>query len=137
MPTTTRTVEIGAPPEKIWEVLSDGNRWPEWLTPIRGLEETAPAVLHEGDEFHVALGKMGGAKIKVTEVTTKRRLRWNAGPGMAHMMGMPMKASLELQLQGVNRTRVVLTMITPMMMAPMMGMMTGLKAKDEVERTVQ
>ncbi len=35
----TNTVQIDAPPEKIWELLIDVNRYPEWVVPsLRILE---------------------------------------------------------------------------------------------------
>lgn len=84
----------------------------------------------------MTLGRIGGAKIKVTQVVTNRGVRFNAGPGMMHMMGMPMRGTLVLH-QEDGGTRVELRMVTPMMMAPMMGMMSGLKPKEEMDKTIQ
>jgi hypothetical protein len=55
---------------------------------------------------------------------------------MMHMMGMPMRGTLVLN-QHDGGTRVSLRMVTPMMMAPMMGMMSGLKPKEEMDKTIQ
>ncbi|MFQ5879760.1 MAG: SRPBCC family protein, partial [Dehalococcoidia bacterium] len=39
MPTSTSTVEVQAKPEQVWSVIADGPRMPEWLTPVKALEE--------------------------------------------------------------------------------------------------
>lgn len=132
-----RETVVNAPPEKIWSTLiEDPNRWTEWLTPIRALEERVTGSIREGLEFHIQLGKIGGAKVKVIEAAPGRLLRWNAGPGMMHMMGMPMRGTLEFQRRN-GATYVYLKMVTPMMMAPMMGMMSGINPKEEMDKTIE
>ncbi len=127
---------LNAPAEKVWSTLiDDPNQWPEWLTPIRSLEEKSSGKVRKGTQISVRLGSLGGAKVKVTEVVPNKRLRWKAGPAMMLMMGMGMKGTLDFQQQG-DSTRVRLRMVTPMMMAPMMKMMTGLNAADEMEKTI-
>lgn len=123
--------------EKIWaDLIQDPNQWDQWMTPIRGIEEHVNGPVRGGLDFHVQLGNIGGAKIKVVEATPCRLLRWNAGPAMAHMMGMPMRGTLELRQLGTG-TRVIMRMVTPMMMAPMMRMMSGLNSEEEVGKTIQ
>ena len=128
---------VNAPADKVWATLiNDPNRWDEWLTPVRALEERVTGSVREGLEFHITLGKIGGAKIKVVEAVPGRLLRWNAGPGMMHMMGMPMRGTLELEPRD-GSTHVFLKMVTPMMMAPMMGMMSGLNPNEEMTKTIE
>lgn len=136
MPTVKKDIWVDAQPEKIWSrLISDPNRWDHWLTPIRGYEERVTGEVAKGLEFHVQIGKIGGAKIKVVEAVPARRLRWNAGPAMAHMMRMPMRGTLELEPQG-QRTHATLKMKTPMMMVPMMKMLSGINAKREMEDSI-
>ncbi len=132
-----KEISVNAPCDKIWrDLVQDPNRWGEWLTPLRGIEEHVDGAVRAGLEFHVQLGKIGGAKIKVVEATPGNLLRWNAGPPMAHMMGMAMRGRLELRQRGAA-TQVTLKMVTPMMMAPMMKMMSGLNSGEEVTKTMQ
>ena len=131
-----RETLVKAPVDTIWDkLISDPNRWGDWLTPIRSLEERVNGSIRKGLEFNVRLGKMG-AKVRVTEVVPGRRLRWKVGPGMMLMMGMGMRGTLEFQPRN-GSTHVHLRMVTPMMMAPMMGMMSGLKPKEEMTKTIE
>lgn len=134
MATVNRETTIRASADKIWSLFEDPSRWPEWFTPLRGLEERVTGSIREGSEFSGRLGKLSG-KIRVLEAKSGRRLRWKAGPAMMLAMGMGMKGTLELQSNG-NSTRVVLKHKTPMMMGPMMKMMSGLNPKDEMTRTI-
>lgn len=131
-----RETLVKAPADTIWDkLISDPNQWGDWLTPIRGFEERVDGPVRKGLEFHVRLGKIS-AKIKVTEVLPGRRLKWKAGPGMMHMMGMTMRGRLEFQPRN-GSTQVLLRMVTPMMMGPMMKMMSGLNSKEEMTKTIE
>jgi len=136
MATINRETTVQASPETIWSSLfEDPNRWPTWLTPIRGLEERASGPVRPGTELSVRLGNIG-AKIRVIEATRGQRLRWRAGPPMLLAMGSGMKGSLEFQPTAQGATRVLLTMKSPMMLGPMMKMMSGLNPKDEMTKTI-
>ncbi|MFQ5933427.1 MAG: SRPBCC family protein [Dehalococcoidia bacterium] len=131
-----RETTVKASADSVWiSLIDDPNRWGEWLTPIRGVEERVEEPVREGLEFHVQLGKLS-AKVKVTEAVPGSRLRWKAGPGMMMAMGMSMRGTLEFQ--PVNgATHVFLRMVTPMMMGPMMRMMSGLNPKEEMTKTIE
>ncbi|MEE9248021.1 MAG: SRPBCC family protein [Dehalococcoidia bacterium] len=130
-----RETTVKAPSDDVWaNLIHDPNRWGEWLTPIRGVEERVRESVREGLEFQVLIGKLSG-KIKITEAVPGRKLRWKAGPGMMMAMGMSMRGTLEFQ--PVNgSTHVFLKMVTPMMMGPMMKMMSGLNTKEEMTKTI-
>lgn len=136
MATIVREETVNAPGETIWsKLIDDPSHWVEWLTPVRGLEERVRGPVRSGTTFGVRLGKLSG-KIRVLEAAVGERLRWKAGPAMMLAMGMGMKGTLEFQRAGNGRTRVRLTMRTPMMMGPMMRMMSGLDPKEEMTKTI-
>lgn len=132
-----KELTVNAPPSKVWALVEDPSLWPTWFTPIRALEERVNGPIREGLEFHFTMGRLGGAKMKVKEVVPNQRVRWNGGPPMAHMMGMTMRGTLELRPFDSGSTRVTLRMVTPMMMAPMMKMMSGLNAKEEIDKSIK
>ena len=92
--------------------------------------------LAAGSTVEVTIGKVGGAKMKIKEAESGRLLRWNAGPFLAHMMGMPMKVQLDLAPRGEGTDATITFKINPMI-APMMKMMTGLNLGEGAPRTVQ
>lgn len=136
MATIVREATVNATGDSIWSsLIEDPNHWTEWLTPIRSLEERVSGPVRQGTEFGIRLGNLSG-KFRVIEVAKGERLRWKAGPAMMLAMGMGMKGTLEFQRAGNGATRVLLRMKTPMMMGPMMKMMSGLNPKDEMTKTI-
>jgi|EndMetStandDraft_7_1072992.scaffolds.fasta_scaffold50285_2 hypothetical protein len=76
MKTLHHEIEIDAPPEQVWSVLLDFDRYPEWnpfVTELRG----TPGV---GERLRVRLAPPGGRGItlkpRVTEVTPARAFEW-------------------------------------------------------------
>lgn len=136
MATIDREATVHASADALWSSLfADPNRWPEWLTPVRGLEERADSPVSAGTELSVQLGNIG-AKIRVLEATRGQRLRWKAGPPMLLAMGTGMKGTLELHGTGNGETHVHLKMKSPLMLGPLMKMMSGLDPKDEMTKTI-
>lgn len=136
MATIDRETTVHTSADALWSSLfEDPNRWPEWLTPVRGLEERASSPVHAGTELSVQLGNIG-AKIRVLEATRGKRLRWKAGPPMLLAMGTGMRGSLEFEGKGNGDTHVHLRMRSPLMLGPLMKMMSGLDPKAEMTKTI-
>ncbi|MCH7971586.1 MAG: SRPBCC family protein [Chloroflexi bacterium] len=130
-----RETTVSTTPSDLWEkLISDPNTWPDWLTPLRGFDETVSGPVRAGESYSARLGNMS-AKLKVKEVVSGKKLRWAGGPPMLLMMGSGMRGTLEFTPAG-DGTKVNLTMVTPMMLAPMMKMMTGLNTGDEMTKTI-
>ncbi len=137
MPKHTATVEINASPDKVWAIVSDGARLTEWLTPVRGVDSVDPqGPLKVGSQIEATLGKAGGAQLRIKEAQQGRRLRWAAGPAMAHMMRMPMHVELDLEPRGESTAATITFKANPMI-APLMKMMSGLNLGAEAPNTVQ
>ncbi len=135
MATIRKETTVSASPNDLWsKLIDDPNTWPEWLTPLRGLDETVSGKVRAGLSFSARVGKLS-AKIKVRTVKPGRELQWSGGPGMMLAMGSGMKGKLEFTPAGEG-TKVNLTMVTPMMFAPMMKMMTGLNTGEEMTKTI-
>lgn len=135
MATVKREATVRRAGEEIWTgLIQDPNRWQDWLTPLRGLEERVDQPVRAGMRFGARIGNLSG-QIRVVEADRGKRLRWKAGPGPLLAMGMGMKGTLELHPSG-DATHVHLTMKSPPMMRPMMQAMTGLKVADEMTKTI-
>jgi carbon monoxide dehydrogenase subunit G len=131
------TVQINASSDKVWEVVTNGDRLADWLSPVHGVDSIDPqGPLAAGTQVEATIGKLGGAKLKFQEADKGRTLRWTAGPFMAYMMMMPMKVQLDLEPRG-DQTSATITFKTNPMIAPLMKMMTGLNFAEEATATAQ
>jgi carbon monoxide dehydrogenase subunit G len=131
------TVQINASTDKVWELVTNGERIGDWLSPIRGVDSVEPSgPLAAGSRMTATIGNLGGASLKFKEAEKGRTLRWTAGPFMAYMMMMPMKVELDLEARG-DQTAATITFKTNPMIAPLMKMMTGLNFGDEAVSTGQ
>src|SRR2546428_3965776 len=67
-------IEIEAPPERVWEVLTDFAKFPEWNPFIRQMS----GEVRTGAQLHVQLGPTGGRvmsfKPKMVNVETHREM---------------------------------------------------------------
>lgn len=135
MATIEREITVDTSPQELWaRLINDPNRWSEWLTPLRGLDEKVASRVSDDLSFGARIGNLSG-KIKVVEAVAGKTLRWKAGPGPLLAMGMGMKGTLELQARN-GGTYVQLTMKSPPMMKPMMQAMTGLDTAEEMTKTI-
>jgi uncharacterized protein YndB with AHSA1/START domain len=58
MPKFEREVEIDAPVEKVWQVLTDAARWPEWLPGVDHVSQVSP--IRKGATFEWTDGDRKG-----------------------------------------------------------------------------
>lgn len=78
---TTR--DIDAAPKRVWEVLFDVARWPEWTPTIDSVERLEAGPLEVGSRTRIRQPKLPQAVWEVTEVVDGRNFTWQAkGPGM-------------------------------------------------------
>ena len=136
MPTYSSSVQVQAKPEEVWALISDGSRLTEWLSPVKTIEGEAPSQLSRGTDLKAVIGRVPGAKLKITEATPRRRLSGNAGPPIAHMMGMPVVMSVDLEGKE-EATQVTFSIQANPLVAPMIKMTTGLDFEAEASKTAQ
>ncbi|HEU5155001.1 MAG TPA: SRPBCC family protein, partial [Gemmatimonadales bacterium] len=72
----SNAVEIAAPPERVWTVLADLERWPEWTQSVTSIELLQPGPLAVGTTVRVSQPKLKPAVWEVTEVKTGRSFTW-------------------------------------------------------------
>lgn len=103
MPDVVSEIELGAPPEAVWEVVMNPHRLGEWVTTHVAVDDDAPRELTEGSTFEQTL-KVGGPKFdvtwKVVVADRPHRVEW-AGNGPA---GSSATVVYELQPHGDDAT---------------------------------
>ena len=81
-------VEVDASPERVWEVLSDVERWPEWtetVTRVTRLDPASPgsSSLGLGSRVRVEQPRLPSTEYVVTELDPGAGFTWVAtGPGV-------------------------------------------------------
>ena len=78
------SVEIDAPPQLVWEVFSDVERWPEWTASVTSLVGRDGAGLDIGKRFAIRQPGMGKLVWKVTEIDPGSSWTWaQRSPGVS------------------------------------------------------
>jgi uncharacterized membrane protein len=74
---------IDAPTERVWEVLHDVARWPEWTPTVDSVERLDAGQFGVGSRAKIEQPRLPRALWEVTEVVDGRSFTWEAkGPGM-------------------------------------------------------
>ncbi len=103
------SVEIKATPQRVWEVLSDAERWPEWTPSVTSVE-LLDKPLAVGGRATIRQPELPPAKFKITAFDSGKSFTWATGiPGIvfvrAHHSVEPApqgaRATLRLRFDGL------------------------------------
>lgn len=78
MPGLQHAVTIAAPPERVWAVLVDVERWPERIPTVDTVERLDPGPLAVGSRVRLSQPKLATAVWTVTELTDGSSFAWES-----------------------------------------------------------
>lgn len=77
------SVDIDAPPQRVWHIMTAIESWSEWTASITSVERLDPGVLRPGMRARIVQPKFPPAIWKVTEVVDGESFAWvSQGPGI-------------------------------------------------------
>src|SRR5690242_1726569 len=83
MPGLQRTVVIAAPPERVWDVVVDVERWPERIPTVDSVERLDEGPLALGSRTRLKQPRLSPAVWTVTELTEGSSYTWESkSPGV-------------------------------------------------------
>ena len=106
------SVQIDAPPERVWPVMSDIERWHEWTPSIRSVRRTNAGPFEVGARARVYQPKLPPANWIVTALHDGRSFVWESRAPGVHVIarhaiepvGAGSRATLSIQYSGVIGT---------------------------------
>ena len=60
------SVEIDAPPEKVWALVNEFEEWPQWIPSIKKIEKLSEGALGEGSQIRVTAKSIITVKLLMT-----------------------------------------------------------------------
>ena len=83
MRTFETTIEIAAPPSRVWAIMSDIERWHEWTASITSVQRLDDGPIRVGSKARVKQPKLAGSVFEVTTWHPDRGFDWvTRSPGL-------------------------------------------------------
>jgi uncharacterized protein YndB with AHSA1/START domain len=103
------TTDIAAPPERVWEVMSDTDRWHEWTPSVTSVKRLGGGPFVVGSRAVIRQPRFPPALWKITAIEPGRSFTWiSVAPGLRvvgqHRVEPTIsgsRATLSLSLQGI------------------------------------
>jgi len=109
MRTFHKSIDIAAPPQRVWKVMIDVERWPEWTKSMKTVRRLDGGAFGIGSRAHVSQPKLLPTVWTVTRFDPDRSFTWSAasvgfrvsGSHSVEPNGTGSRASLSLQFDGL------------------------------------
>jgi uncharacterized membrane protein len=130
------SVDIEAPAGRVWEVLTDLERWPEWTASMTRLEIMDGKELTDGSEVRVKQPRMRALVWRVIEFEPERSFSWTSRIGGVTTVGDHRLASrLASGPDGV--VTVTLAIRQTGLLTPVVGLLVGAQTRRYLQLEAQ
>ena len=114
----SRSVDIGVPPDRVWAVMADVERWPEWTASVRTLKKLDEGPLAVGSRVRIKQPRLPPSMLEVTDVRQDCGFTW-----VARSPGVEVVADHRIERSG-NVSRVALSVDFRGPFGPLFGWLT-------------
>jgi carbon monoxide dehydrogenase subunit G len=123
-----RSININAPPERVWAVMMDIERWPEWTESMKSVERLDSGEFGVGSKAKLKIRRSPSANVwTVTALTPNRSFTWETNSG-----GVKGVATHVIEPDG-NGSKVTLTVGLSGPVATLFGWFVGTPSRQNVE----
>jgi uncharacterized membrane protein len=127
-----RAIDIAAPPDRVWAVMSDVERWPEWTASVRNVERLDPGPFAVGSRARVRQPRLPAATWTVTALEPGRSFEWQSpAPGLRSV------GRHRVDGVGDGASRVTLSLIWSGPLTPVVRLLYGNLSRRYVEMEAQ
>lgn len=77
------SVDVDAPPSRVWSVISDAERWPEWTPTVTRVERVHGDGLALGNKVRIEQPKLPAAVYTITALEPGKSFTWTTGSWFA------------------------------------------------------
>jgi uncharacterized membrane protein len=127
-----RIIDIDAPREKVWTVMTDVESWPEWTASVTSLALLDEAPFDVGSHARIRQPRLPVAVWTVTAFEPEHYFEWQTGvPGVRTVAGHRVEAT------GSDGARVTLSVSWSGPLAPLIGLLYSKRSRRYVEMEAQ
>ena len=114
------TAVAAVTPERLWSIIADVVRWPEWTPTMTSVEPLGPPALTVGAMFKVRQPNLRPAVWRVTAVEPNQSFTW-----VSKSPGVSVVAHHRVQPIGADQSAIELEIVFLGVFAPLIAMMVG------------
>lgn len=127
----THRIDIKAPRKRVWGVMADIPRWPEWTPTVSRVEAEGEGPVGVGSRFRLHQPKLRPATWEITD--------WTPGSGFAWVSRAPGLTSRgeHLAAEAEGRTIVTLRVTFEGLLAPVVAFLAGRMTSDYIRQEAE